>query len=36
VVDTHHRSGREPNVWVSLDADGKKFRDIMLAAFAAR
>jgi inosine-uridine nucleoside N-ribohydrolase len=36
VVDTHRRSGREPNVWVSLDADEKKFRDIMLAAFAAR
>jgi inosine-uridine nucleoside N-ribohydrolase len=35
VVDTHRRSGREPNVWVSLDADEKKFRDIMLAAFAA-
>ncbi|HEU5419914.1 MAG TPA: nucleoside hydrolase [Streptosporangiaceae bacterium] len=35
VVDTHQRSGREPNVWVSLDADEKKFRDIMLAAFAA-
>jgi inosine-uridine nucleoside N-ribohydrolase len=34
VIDTHHRSGREPNVWVSLDADEKKFRDIMLAAFA--
>ena len=36
VVDTHRRSGKEPNVWVSLDADEKKFRDIMLAAFAAR
>jgi inosine-uridine nucleoside N-ribohydrolase len=36
VVDTHRRSGREPNVWVSLDADEKKFRDIMLAAFAAK
>ena len=33
VVDTHRRSGREPNAWVSLDADEKKFRDIMLAAF---
>jgi len=36
VVDTHHRSGQEPNVWVSLDADEKKFRDIMMAAFTAR
>jgi inosine-uridine nucleoside N-ribohydrolase len=36
VVDTHRRSGQEPNVWVSLDADEKMFRDIMLAAFAAR
>ncbi|HEX5288516.1 MAG TPA: nucleoside hydrolase [Streptosporangiaceae bacterium] len=36
VVDTHRRSGREPNVWVSLDADEKKFRDIMLAAFAVK
>jgi inosine-uridine nucleoside N-ribohydrolase len=34
VVDTHRRSGKEPNVWVSLDADEKTFRDIMLAAFA--
>jgi inosine-uridine nucleoside N-ribohydrolase len=35
VIDTHRRSGREPNVWVSLDADEKKFRDIMLATFGA-
>lgn len=35
IVDTHKRSGREPNVWVALDADETKFRDIMLAAFAA-
>lgn len=33
VVDTHRRSGREPNAWVALDADEKKFRDIMLVAF---
>jgi inosine-uridine nucleoside N-ribohydrolase len=36
VVDTHRRSGREPNAWVSLDADEKKFRDIMLTAFGPR
>jgi inosine-uridine nucleoside N-ribohydrolase len=36
VIDTHHRSGQEPNVWVSLGADEKKFRDILLETFASR
>jgi len=34
VVDTHQRSGREPNVWVALDADEKKFVDLLLETFA--
>jgi inosine-uridine nucleoside N-ribohydrolase len=36
VIDTHHRTGHEPNAWVALNADEAKFRDIVLAAFAAR
>jgi inosine-uridine nucleoside N-ribohydrolase len=36
IIDTHHRSGREPAVWVALDADAQKFRDLLLATFAAR
>jgi inosine-uridine nucleoside N-ribohydrolase len=36
VIDTQHRSGREPAVWVALDGDAQKFRDLLLATFAAR
>lgn len=34
VIDTHHRGPHEPNVWVALDADQQKFRDLLLATFA--
>lgn len=36
VIDTHHRSGKEPNVWVSFDADEKKFRHLLLETFAKK
>jgi inosine-uridine nucleoside N-ribohydrolase len=36
VIDTHHRSGREANAWVALDADEGKFRDLLLSTFAQR
>jgi inosine-uridine nucleoside N-ribohydrolase len=34
VVDTHFRSGREPNVHVALDADEPRFVAILLETFA--
>jgi inosine-uridine nucleoside N-ribohydrolase len=36
VVDTHHRSGLEPNVWVALDADERKFVDMLELTFGTR
>ena len=36
VIDTHKRSGQEPNVWVALDADGVKFRDLLVETFRSR
>jgi len=36
VVDTHHRSGRDPNVWVALDADEAKFVQILIDTFSIR
>ncbi len=36
VVDTHKRSGREPNVWVALDADETKFVQMLMATFSVR
>jgi inosine-uridine nucleoside N-ribohydrolase len=35
VVDTHRRSGREPNVWVALDANERKFVEMLVATFGA-
>lgn len=35
VVDTHSRSGKEPNVWVALDADEKKFVRMLVETFRA-
>ena len=35
VVDTHHRSGKRPNVWVALDADEKKFVRMLVETFRA-
>ncbi len=34
VIDTHFRSRREPNCDVALDADGRRFVDLLLATFA--
>ena len=34
VVDTNHRSGREPNVHIALDADEPKFVALLLETFA--
>ncbi|HUB71135.1 MAG TPA: nucleoside hydrolase [Acidimicrobiales bacterium] len=35
VVDTHRRSGKEPNVWVALDADEKKFVRMLIETFGS-
>lgn len=35
VVDTHRRSGKEPTMEVALDADERKFVDLMLRTFSA-
>lgn len=34
VVDTHRRSGKEPNMFVALDADERRFVDMLLETFA--
>ena len=36
VVDTHQRSGRQPNVWVALDADEPKFVQMLIDTFSIR
>jgi inosine-uridine nucleoside N-ribohydrolase len=35
IVDTHFRSGKEPNMAVALDADEKAFVNLLLETFAA-
>jgi inosine-uridine nucleoside N-ribohydrolase len=36
VIDTDARSGRDPNVHVALDADGRRFVRLLIETFAAR
>lgn len=34
VIDTHRRQGGEPNVWVAMGADERRFVDILMSTFA--